>query len=144
MTEKPKETQKSVDSISKCIFFKMLIRKGETCICQRLNKQSYCLLTLLRNIFIWLISMISNYKASKKKNKTVPQYTEFTNIGGSDQEAIKRLNFYCYPICHYVNKKLPRWEHTCFNMKTIRKSHYTFELRYAFHFYTMKKHFKVP
>lgn len=66
----------------------MLIRKGETYICQRLNKQqSYCLLTLLRNIFIWLISMISNYKASKKKKKkTVPQYTEFTNIGGSDQK----------------------------------------------------------
>lgn len=72
----------------------MLIRKGETYICQRLNKQCYCLLTLLRNIFIWLINMISNYKASKKKKKknTVPQYTEFTDIAGSDQEAIKRLN----------------------------------------------------
>ena len=72
----------------------MLIRKGETYICQRLNKQCYCLLTLLRNIFIWLINMISNHKASKKKKQknTVPQYTEFTDIAGSDQEAIKRLN----------------------------------------------------
>ena len=59
----------------------------------KVEKQRYCLLTLLRNIFLWLISMISNYKASIK---TVPQYIDFTDIEGSDQEAIKRLNF-CYP-----------------------------------------------
>lgn len=96
-----KETSKSADSISKCVFSEMLlIRKRETC----MSKVEHTMLTLFRNIFILLFSVINNCKVSKKK----VQHTDFTNKGGSDQEVIKRLHLHYYPSCHYVNKKLPR------------------------------------